>query len=348
MTPSPRDIVLFSVACCATALIWRTAKPQRTNTAAVSHAPAKLAANQWSRLRLIDLLRQSENAVTDSERWTVAKQISEIPGEKLAEALELTPLFKDHNLAFTAKILLIRWAETDGNAAAHWAWLRFRDADGIWDRAFREIGPSWAAKNPRGFAKWIIGHQQSKNHGDLTLQSALASDEPILEFGDLGRACTWLIHEDPRAAFEILIARGGMSTDDSKLSESLQTAGQIQQALLAFDHLDQIQPGHWSGNEILAQQLISQWEKLDPETFKRSPYARLGNSGKEYEQSVEPWDLKSSLARADSLPPEESRTAFAQAYQTWRQNHPSEQPDKTGWTTTRVRAWEDLEALQNN
>jgi len=341
-----RGIALFSISCCVTAVIWRQSAPQQTTAVTLERLPAKPDRTPWTRLRLVGLLEQAEKAGTDPERMAAAVALAAVPDELRREALEATPLIRDRKLTFTARVLLIQWGAADGGASCRWAWERFRK-EGVWDQAFREIGPSWAAKDPKGFAKWALSHKRGTALENITLKDALASDEPILDFSDLGRATKWLVSEDPQAAFHMLISDGGNSSDDYKLAEALGSVEQVHQALLAFDHLDEMTPGHYQGDQIIALGLLQRWYELDPEGFSRSSFARFFDSfgGNRPREKTTP-DWQATLEQTASLPAEERQAAFARCHQAWFESHPDEQPDKTGWSVARLRAWSDLEALR--
>jgi hypothetical protein len=342
MSPLVRNLALFGIACGITGSIWWRNWPQIQPPPTVVCAPAPSPA-PWTKLKTMDLLHLLESAATDRSRLDAAARVSEIPAANLAEALELATLEKDRKLTFTARVLLIHWAASDGEAACRWAWKRFR-SQGLWAYAFREIGPSWAAHHPQALEKWAIAHcPKSRESLNLTLQMAEASNEPILDFSMLDFVSRWLIHEDPHAAYKVLQVRGGFTSNDN-LAESLQTVDKVREALSAFDHLDEMVPNHWKGSEIYALSLFAQWKKLDSEDYSRSPYAKLLES-----QSTVPFippDLDSALNQADSLPPAQRQAGIVRAFDAWTKAHPGEHPDTSGWTEVRRRAWEDLDALQ--
>lgn len=339
MRPLPRTIILFGIACGVTSAVWWAAWPrhQRPAPVAVSSPVATPAPEPWTKLRTTDLILQLESATTNQARLHAANRLGEIPAANLAEALELTPLVKDHQLTLAAKVLLIHWATADGDAACRWAWQRFR-SDGMWQWAFREMGPSWAGRHPQELEKWAIQHYaKSSGIGTISLRESLASEEPILDFEMLSKISQWLIHEDPRAAFKVLQARGGFSTDD-RLPESLQTVEEIRHALLAFDHLDEMTPNRFTGAEIWAQGLLARWWKIDPDDFKRSPYSGFFDS-KPPDQAI--------AVLPDDQSPAQRQSGLVRAFDEWTQAHPGERPDTSGWTPVRIQAWEDLEALKS-
>lgn len=340
MSPLARNLALFGIACGITGSIWWRNWPQTPSPPNVLRVPAPPPA-PWTKLKTLDLLHQLESTATDRARFDAAARLSEIPAANLEEALELATLVKDHNLTFVAKVLLIHWAASDGEAACRWAWTRFR-SEGLWKSAFREIGPSWAARQPKSLEQWAVACC-AKSSDTISLQAGLKSDEPILDFSMLDYVSRWLIHEDPRAAFTVLQARGGILTSDN-LVEGLQTVEEVRHALLAFDHLDEMVPNHFKGMEIYAHSLFARWQKLDPEDFSLSPYAKFFESNST--APVVPPDLDSALNQADSLAPAQRQAGIVRVFDAWNKAHPGEIPDTSGWTEVRRRAWEDLEALQ--
>lgn len=343
MSPLARNLALFGIACGITgSVIWlnRPLEPSQPPTEVRLPAPPPAP---WTKLKTMDLIHRLESATTDPARLDAAARMGGIPEPHLAKALEMVTLVSDHKLTLTARALLIHWAAKDGDAACRWAWIRFR-SQGLWKYAFREIGPSWAAHHPQALEKCAIAHcPKSRGSFTLTLQTAEASDEPILDFDMLDNVSRWLIHEDPQAAYKVLQVRGGLTTHDN-LAESLQTVDKIRQALLAFDHLDEMVPNRFKGSEIFAQSLLIQWHKLDPEDFSRSPYAKFAPS--QGTSEIVPPDLDSALSQADSVPPEQRQAGLVRAFDAWTKAHPGGRPDMSGWTEVRRRAWADLEALK--
>ncbi len=344
MSPLARNFSLFGIACALTGGAWWLTWPQIQSPPppVVSSAPVPRA-EPWEKRMMIDLIHELESAATDQVRLEAAGRLMEIPAENVENALERVTLVRDRKLTLVAKVLLIRWATTDGEAACRWAWRRFR-SDGLWESAFREMGPSWAGRHPKSLEKWSISHF-AKSAETISMQTGLASDEPVLEFDMLSHVSKWLILEDPRAAFEVLQARGGFSTDD-RLPESLQTVEEIRHALLAFDDLDKMTPNRFTGPEIWAQSLFVRWRKIDPEDFSRSPYSRFFNSESPNQAAANlPDDLESALDQADQLPPALRQSGLVRAFDAWTKAHPGEPADRTGWPAARAQVWDDLEAL---
>ena len=345
MSPLARNIALFGTSCVLTGGAWWLAWPQTHRPQPIVVSSASVPdARPWTKLRTMDLIHRLDSAATDQACLNAAGKLTQIPEVHLAEALELATLVRDHKLTLAAKVLLIRWAASDGDAACRWAWQRLR-ADGLWESAFREMGPSWAGRHPQSLEKWAIAHYP-KSSDSIRKQAGMASDEPILDFEMLSKVSKWLIREDPRAAFTVLQARGGWGSDD-RLPESLQTVDEIRHALLAFDHLDKMTPNHFSGREIWAQGLLARWSKIDPEDFSHSPYSGFFKSKPADETTATlPDNLESALARADQQSPAQRHSGLMQAFDAWTKAHPGERPDTTGWSPVRQRAWEDFEALK--
>lgn len=336
--------ILFSVTCCLTATAWRMSAPRPQNPPAITteQPPFKTVRESWTQLRLIDLLRESENAATDTDQVSAAAKLAEIPDRMLQEALGLTPLIKDNNLTFTAKILLIRWTGANSGAASRWSWVRLREKH-LWESAFNEIGPTWAAKDPKGFAEWAIAHKRNKSEPTITMETALASDEPILDFAALDQVSMWLLREDPQAAYKVIINRGGASSTDGRFAESLDSVEKVRRALLAFDHLDEMTPGRYKNEDIFAVSLLGRWHQLDPEGYSRSSFAKAGFSETvKYPTKTVP-DLQTALNEIAGLPTEERQAEFVRCYKIWTQAHPGERPNKTGWSSARLQAWDDLD-----
>jgi hypothetical protein len=203
------------------------------------------------------------------------------PPQEFPALLERVELVKDRQLTLAAKTLLLHWATRDGEAAALWAWQRFR-AEGLWKSAFREIGAAWAWRDPAGLAKWVTENigTETATQGDLTLEAALASDAPILESDDVTRACRWLMTENPRLALGLFQKRGGWASDDYLLWEAFSEPRQIEEALLAFEPPEVIfqdaKPGVRTigGTQGTVTSLLQRWKSLDPDGFARSAHAR--------------------------------------------------------------------------
>ena len=212
MKPIARQFRVFVAACAVTAAVWMMAWPE---PAVVPQPPAKPVADvsgaRWSKERIASLVAEVEAAKTDEARLHACGRLLQIPLADARETLETVNLKSGHGLSLVAKVLLIRWASGDGEAATDWAWKRFR-SEGLWNDAFREIGPAWAAHKPASLAEWALRTMDNRKPGSdsITKREAEESERPLLEFGTFSKISGWLVTEDPRLAYQILIARGGM------------------------------------------------------------------------------------------------------------------------------------------
>lgn len=220
-----------------------------------------------------------------------AAALGEIPVDQVLAALEAESPVKDGELTLAAKVLLIRWAGSDGRAAAAWAWKRFR-AEGLWPAAFQEIGPAWAWHDAKGLHRWAVAARREKAGGHTTIADAESSETPILRLEEIFKIAKWLAPEEPRLAFELRISEKTTTFgDDAVLPGLLRNTDQVKEALLAFDDLDQIKPGIIYGHQMLPLALLGRWKELDPENFARTPYANLVNEiyGQNINEGLESW-----------------------------------------------------------
>lgn len=268
--------IAFLGGCAMAGLVWSFAwpKPDRQTEALHQKYPSGIQKPLPAPISVGELLSELAVAKTEEARLAAAHSIKRLTSAELREALEQETLIENRQLTFSAKVLMIRWAEKDGHAATDWAWKRFR-GEGLWNQAFREIGPAWASHNPAVFAAWVLESAKQKPHGTLTKDDGFASDVPLLDFENLSRSASWLISEDPHAAYEVLIKRGGFSSDDGNMADGLKSVAQVEQALSAFDNLEQIKPGSFAGSEIHIFPILGRWQELDPEGFQKSPLSRL-------------------------------------------------------------------------
>lgn len=275
-----QTISCFSASCLLTGIAWWMAWPKQETPSHPASVPisAPREPAPWTRARLEEIVSALRSATTDAERFAAASRAAEIPASKFPEALGLAELIQDRKLTFTAKALLIRWSEKNGDAALMWSWQRFR-LDFAWDQAFREIMPGWAARAPMDVADWVIDHYDSKSSDPVLLKDALEKDGPILDSRNLDSVSKWLIREDPRAAFRVRRARAGWSSNDANLANSLHTADEIRHAMLAFEDLDPValSDSSFSNDELAAVPLLFRWETIDPWDFAKSPYAKMAH-----------------------------------------------------------------------
>lgn len=269
------QILVFGLSCAVTGWVWYPFQ-----TAARSSAPGRLAAPAvGSRVFNEDIhvvLRDLDSAESSEARLKAARRLDLVSMNQIRTTLDEIPLIDDGRLTLAAKLLLIRWAGEDGEATMNWAWKKFR-SKGLWNDAFREIVAAWAWTQPAKLSEWAKRGAAARKQGldEIPLNDAEQSDQPLLDFEGLNTISRCLVSMAPREAFEIFLIRGGYSSEDSKLPKSLQSVSAVQEALLAFDGLDRLQPDRWSGSEIHVNGLLVRWKELDPEDFKRSRFAHL-------------------------------------------------------------------------
>jgi len=277
MKPSARQTILFAGTCVLTASVWMFAwpagKPRPAVTTGQAPSPRESA---WDGRQLKPSIEALDSAEGNEARLKAAARLEEIPVSGFPAVFDEVEQIKDHQLTLAAKVLLIRWASLDGEAAANWAWKRFR-AEGLWDEALKEIGPSWAWHHPAGLGEWALklGKNRKPGKDNMGIAEALANDTPALDFDMLGRISTALMAQDPRMAYKVLLCRGGWSSHDGHFADALSTAAQAREALLAFDGLEKMEVNVTRDNEFLAKAILARWQELDPEDLSRSPYARF-------------------------------------------------------------------------
>lgn len=416
-----KRLLVFTSACMATAAVWAALWPRRVETSPPTPPPPVVVEVRWTQDQIASRVAAVENAKTDEERLAACGELLQIPLSEVPDLLEQVDHRSGRGLSLATKTLLIRWASGDGEAAVNWAWKRFR-SDGVWENAFNEIGPAWAAHHPAGFAKWALRAAEKKRSPSetVTLAEAGAAELPLLESATFRKIPLWLVTEDPHLAYQVLRTRGGYSSTDAELPLRLNSAAKVREALLAFDNLDKLDPVVTRGGDYAAKMLLGRWQELDPEDFSRSPYARfvIPDSKKETATVLEKWkssppaqheeaashhvtstdvpafqgdriraiagawsetdaaatvrwldslppqnavparaariailaptDLQSTLDWVDRLPVEERQSSLVPAFDAWAKAHPGKQPEMSGWSETRRRAWSDLEALPPN
>ena len=328
--PIPQTIA-FVGASAVTVAVWGVCWPKaEPPLAAPAETPRQV--QRWTVMELTGRIDAVRNAGTNEARLKAAARLNEIPAAEVAEALESAPLIENRELTLAAKLLLSRWAADDGEVAANWAWQRFR-SEGVWEEAFNEITASWAWHQPAKLCAWAkrVANERRLFAGDISLADAMLSDDPVLGFDMIDRIGRDLIPVAPREAFEVLQVRGGFSSNDIHLCESLQTVSAVREALLAFDHLDQMQPYQWHDEEITARGLLERWKELDPESFSSSPYVHL---------------VPDSTPPPPPIPIPDTACGWVREFDAWNQAHPGGQPDMTAWPAAKRAAWQDLEALQ--
>ena len=270
-----------------------------------------------------------ENAETDETRLIAARRLDCISSDQIQELLGKIELFDRSDLSKSAKLLLNRWDAQDGKAARDWAWRNLRMI-GKWESAFNQIGPAWAWHHPESLFAWTKQNFEKTPISMETpsLADGAASQQPILESGQLTKIAKWLIPSDPRLAFETIKLRKGFSSEDFKIAASIQSVNGVREALLAFDlSKTRLKPNVFTGDDVVIFSLFGRWKELDPESFSHSPYLAM--------IPVSSPPIKSPIS-----PPRKTVAEFSK----WQLSK-SPPPDMSGWSEAKKRAWGDLESL---
>lgn len=305
MKPSTCKILGFSLASAVTAVAWIVFWPRPASVGKPSSpAPETVIAEApWSRERITSLITAVEKAETREAKLNACTDLLQIPIADVREVLEQANLKKGDRLSLVTKILLIRWAADDGEAAIQWAWKRFR-SQGLWDDAFREIAPAWAAHNPAGLGKWALLAADKLKPGaeEPSMAEVEAMELPAVDSSKLTAIANWLVTEDPRLAYQLVKRLGGFSSDDPKMPLALTSVTKVQEALSVFDGLKISDPTRFSGNEIHLHYLLTRWHELDPDDFNRSPYAGsiVTDTGEESTEAVERWKALPASEQVDA------------------------------------------------
>lgn len=305
MRSGTRHSLVFLAGCLMTAAVWCAFWPARRPQAPAPAGPPPAAAGaSWDKQKLAAAIAALESARSNREKLDAVIELAEIPSRDIPRALDGIELKEGRNLSMAAKTLLIRWASTDGKAAMEWAWLHFR-LDSQWSDAFRQIGPAWAWRDPQGMSRWVADNLDGKppSHNEANMEQAGASEKPILSFGDMTRICSWLLAEDPLAAYTTFLKRGGFSTGDSFMWTSLNDPQEIRKALLAFDNIEVLKTRDVTkpftpGSEMYAESLMSRWLEIDPDGFQKSSYAAY------MPRRLKSRSLSSDIEEWKALPPE--------------------------------------------
>lgn len=268
-------IPLFGLAGAITAAawvgFWPRASPEPMTPA--PPPPTDRPDSSWSSERVDSLMMALEKADSLEAKLNAAADLLQIPDADVRDAVEKAVAKNSKRLSLVAKMLLIRWAAEDGEAATLWAWKRLR-SEGSWEAAFQEIGPSWAAHNPAGLAKWAMSAAEGRKPGDdPDMAEAETMETPHIGSGILGSISRWLVTEDPQLAYELIRKRGGMSSDDQKTAQALASVEKVREALTAFGDLTIKNPNQLSGDEIQLYYLLLRWHQLDSDDFNRSKHA---------------------------------------------------------------------------
>ncbi len=276
MKPTTRNFQGFFLAAAITAGAWfalwpRTDLPSPPLSPVPGPPPVQV---RWSKERIAALVDAVEKAGQDEARLNACTDLLQIPAEDARELLETATLKDGRRLSLVAKVLLIRWASENGEAATVWAWQRFR-SEGIWDQAFRETGPAWAAHDPAGLGRWALAAagRVKPGDGEPKLADAASMDEPFVDFGMLTDIAGWLVTEDPRLAYQLVKKRGGFSTKDMEMPSAISSAAGIREALQAFEGVKITNPTRLAGDQLPVYYLLQRWHEIDPGDYNRSPHA---------------------------------------------------------------------------
>ena len=276
MMPGNRHPFVFVSACIVTALAWTIFWPGKPQ-AIVEARPNSQAATivrPWTKDQVVTHIAAVKNASTDQARLDACIYLLEIPPAEVPEILERMKSEIAHDFSQAAQILVVRWASSDGEAAANWAWKNFRTGP-QWANIFNQIGPAWAAHHPSGFYKWVLEAariQSEERDGAIPLARAEGSEQPLLDATLLRKIPGWLITENPYLAYKVIMASSNGFFDE-QLPDSLTAVSKVRQALLAFDEKEVPEANKGARIEKMRNSLLLRWNELDPEDFSRSPFA---------------------------------------------------------------------------
>lgn len=300
-----RKILSFSVAGAITAMTWNYFWPR---TVPIPAPPPEMQETstesaRWSKDRIEALITAVEKAKPIEAKLNACTNLIQIPIADVQEILEDANLKNGRGLSLATKILLIRWAASDGETAILWAWKRFR-ITGLWDQAFREIGPAWAAHDPAGLGQWALAVAENRklDAKEPDLATIKTMDFPWVDSRMLTEISNWLVTEDPHLAYQLLKKRGGYSSADMTMPLALTSVEKVREALLVFDDLKIENPSRLSGDEINLYYLLTRWHELDPDDFNRSAYAGsiATSTTEDSAAAIERWKALPDMERADS------------------------------------------------
>jgi hypothetical protein len=270
-----RHLFVFVGSCIITAVAWLLIWPEkpRTMVEATQNPQVSAAVGSWTRDQIDTRIAAVRNASTDQARLDASIDLLEIPAEDVPEVLERMKSEIERDFSQVAQILVIRWASSDGEAAANWAWKNFRTGP-QWENIFNQIGPAWAAHHPAGFYAWVL--ETARNRSDvgssISLAEAESSEEPLLDYSLLRKIPGWLITEDPHLAYKVILATN-IGFSDLQLPDSLASVSKVREALLAFDEPEPLEATKGASIGRMKNSLLLRWNELDPEDFNRSSFA---------------------------------------------------------------------------
>ncbi len=296
MKPSIRNLLVFTAASVATAVAWMSAWPRVDPAERPSEAKreTEFQRQPWTHENTASILSAVEAADSDRKKLTAAADLLAIPITEMDDALDLVKWNDGNRLTLAGKVVLIRWASDDGQAAMAWARKQFK-SKALWKQAFAEIGPAWAAHDPKGLAAWAMPPSRNQTPEDDP------TDRPTIDSDGLTDIAGWLVTEDPTAAYQLLKRRGGFSSRDMTLPLALTSVTKVREALLCFGDLKITNPQRVEGDQIPLYLLLQRWNELDPDDFGNSPYAgsiAAGDSGSPL-PSIERWKILPAPDRAE-------------------------------------------------
>lgn len=275
MKISPRSLAIFTATSLLTMGAWLAFWPEAQSLPAPPPPPQAMPIEKWNRDKLAILIERLKVSGSERERLALVAELSRIPVPEIPELLATIPLEQNHQLTLATRTLLIRWASADGKGAIDWSWANLKELSS-WRDAFVQVCEAWAWSDPVALEQWALDHFRNPMK-DPTLEEVRASETPILSSGNITRIAKSLLREDPRAAFAVFLKRGGFSTGDDFMWDSLDNPLQIEKALTAFGDLEPMKATHKSmtfrfGPLSYAELLMEKWMKVDPEGFSKSRY----------------------------------------------------------------------------
>lgn len=285
-------------------------------------------------------------AETSRARFQISRRLDRLPLDQVRESIEETDLIEGRQLTLAAKLLLVRWAAEDGEAAMQWAWLRFRSED-VWDEAFREIIAAWSWSQPTKLAAWAkrLAALRDSPNSHISRTEAEQSDHPILDSDAMRRIAKNLAHVSPTDAIDFLMSPGGSAGWDSRLIAAFSSVPAVREALHAIEDSQSIrwdlvknsgaQIDMWLNNEIepetIALSLLQHWKNLDPDDFQKSHYANL---------------LPAPTA-TPVIEPSMMHGGWVAEFFEWSSKNPGVHPAMNDWPEEKIEAWKDHDELMH-
>lgn len=277
MMRSPRGWILFLIAATVTLLCWSSLwQDGYRETGPVAGPPATTTAEPvWSQEQIDTRLAAVADASTDTERLAASNELLRIPSATVPELVERIKSGIERDFSPQARVLLIRWASADGEAAANWAWKSFRSGH-RWKGVFNEIGATWATHNPVGFMRWAVEAAKRSPDpwsGGIPLKEAESSEFPLLDSDQMGSISQWLVTESAYLAHKFILETDA-KVYPRELLRTMDSVQDVRDALLACEESAGAEgPTDGRGGASMRKALLLQWFVLDPENFNLSPHA---------------------------------------------------------------------------